>query len=832
MSGGTLELSQFSDSSSYARLLAKMHLHSPTEVILPDTLCHKRKSRLPEVISRYLPDVPIVAVPRARFGEKAGMEAVLTHCIPERRVGLEYEIQGKYYCLAAAAAVFQYAEEAQMTIYAKSSVKVTFAGSEKTTMIDTATVKNLELLQNSRNPKNTRHSLYGVLDHTKTRTGGRLLRSELLQPPCDVDTITVRQEAVAALIEAPETLGHLVNVLQKIDAVGDVERLIASLILDPKSSGVDIADERMRSILRLKAILELVVPLRAELLTLGSDSENKSTRTSVDAIDSPTSTLLQAHTDALCDDRFGALLDTLKSVLEPDAHVEKNALQMDLQKILAVRTGVNGMLDVARRAFSETQSDVMDIVEQLAAKHDLPLEPGHSKTRGYYLVLRKRVSRDQLSETFTQVVRSRSGWTFTTPDLRRLNDRIRELRKDILLMSEQAIMELVYKTRAQVGCLYKLAEVVAMTDMLCAFAAAAVGSPAPMCRPRFGQTMALSRAYHPVLLALYSTKSHIEPNDIYMGADANFIVLTGPNMSGKSVHLRQVALLQVMAQVGACVPATRAHFRVADQLFSRISSDDRIETNSSTFALECQEMNFIIQSVTDNSLVIIDELGRGTGTQEGTGLCFAVCEYLIATGAFTIFATHFLELTSLDMYPNVENYHMSVNRTTSLVANATDAAAAMPEGADTPTARAFATTAASSTRVSGYPHVKVYGPTTEKHYGIDLAAQSALPSSVVAEAKMLCARLDHEAQSRSHAASTASAGERATFKTAVKLIGAASMTRVSEASLRSYLKALRQSYLAVVRPDTAACSSGATGLGATYVDAATAASNNPAASPH
>lgn len=142
----------------------------------------------------------------------------------------------------------------------------------------------------------------------------------------------------------------------------------------------------------------------------------------------------------------------------------------------------------------------------------------------------------------------------------------------------------------------------------------------------------------------------------YITEDHNFHIITGPNMSGKSTLLKQVALLQVMAQIGSYIPAEYAKFRISDKIFSRIGNNDEIETSSSTFMVEMREISYILHNKTDRSLIIIDELGRGTSCEEAVGLCFAIAEELIKSKAFTLFVTHFLELT------NLENYFINVSK--------------------------------------------------------------------------------------------------------------------------------------------------------------------------
>lgn len=184
-------------------------------------------------------------------------------------------------------------------------------------------------------------------------------------------------------------------------------------------------------------------------------------------------------------------------------------------------------------------------------------------------------------------------------------------------------------------------------------------------------------------------------------------------MSGKSTYLKQVALLQITAQLGCYVPAEYASFRITDQLFSRIGSNDDIETNSSSFMLEMKEMNYILQNCTEKSLIIIDELGRGTCVDEGIGICFAICEHLISLKCFTLFTTHFLQLTDLDLlYANVVNYHFQVEHLIQ-----------------------------EETSKIQYTHLLTYGSTQEDHYGLRLAEISSLPQYVTQNAKKLVKKI-------------------------------------------------------------------------------------------
>ncbi|CAN8002157.1 unnamed protein product, partial [Ixodes hexagonus] len=232
----------------------------------------------------------------------------------------------------------------------------------------------------------------------------------------------------------------------------------------------------------------------------------------------------------------------------------------------------------------------------------------------------------------------------------------------------------------------------------------------PAVCPEFTDTLCIVEGQHPVLERM--GMQTFVPNGTYMSADSNCNIITGPNMSGKSTYLKQVAVLQAMAQMGSFVPAKYASFRLADQIFVRMGHRDDIETNCSTFLMEMRSVNYILQNFTDNSLIVIDELGRGTSEEEGAAMCMAITEKLINSDAFVILATHFDLMTQMEsMYPNVAKqvqiffYHMQVET----------------EDQD------------GCSRLR-YTHRLAKGTCERRDYGLKLAEISNIPAPVVARA--------------------------------------------------------------------------------------------------
>ncbi|XP_041374859.1 mutS protein homolog 4-like isoform X2 [Gigantopelta aegis] len=740
-----LVLSQFSDSQTYVKTVTKLQILQPLEIIMPNTACESgNMSKLFKLITDHFQYTSVSTVQRKYFNETKGLQYIRQLCLSECQA-IEMEVSAKYYCLAATAALLKYVEFIQNIVFAPSSLKVVFKGSEHTTMIDAFTSKNLELLQNLRDPK-SEHTLYGILNYTKTPGGARLLRSNILQPPCDLETINTRQEIVVELTEKEQIFYNLQSVIGRFI---DIDHLISLCVQIPKQESVKTSDSKITNIIYLKHTLELVAPL----LEFLKDCENP---------------LLKAYCKSLEDSRFDAMIKSINSVIHEDTKYQKGALNMRTQKCFAVKPKVNGLLDLARRTYTEIVDDIVGVVKQLGEQYNLPLRTGFSTARNFYIQLycggSEQHSEENLPGVFLKVTKFKSTLSFTTTDLIQLNDRTKESLQEIYLMTNIVVTQLLTDIRDHVCCLYKLSECVSMLDMLLSFAHACTLSS--YVRPEFTDTLAIKQGRHPIL-----EKIGVDvpvPNNTYASEDSNFVIITGPNMSGKSTYLRQVALLQIMAQLGSFVPAEYASFRIADQIFSRIGSDDDMETNSSTFMLEMKEINYIVQNVTPTSVIIIDELGRGTSAEEGVGICYAVCEHLLKTKAYTFFVTHFMELTNLDnLYPNVENYFLEVQRSFSVEGNC---------------------------EKIHYTHVLSKGKTKEKHYGLQLAEVSTIPHSVIADAKNISVKLE-EQKKRNMTTDPENQRQRSVFKLGIALVQVAKNSRLDHDSLKSYLQNLKTQYL-------------------------------------
>ncbi|KAK1793600.1 hypothetical protein P4O66_011973, partial [Electrophorus voltai] len=768
-----LVLSQFADTGTYAKVITKLHTLMPLEILMPDTASEKGQgTKLYNLITENFPSVAFTAIQRKYFNEKKGLEYIQQLCAAEFST-VVMEVQTKYYCLAAAASLLKYFEFIQNCVYAPKSLKVSFTGSEKTAMIDSVSARNLELVVNNRDHRSD-HTLLGVLNYTKSPGGERRLRSNILEPPLDADTIKTRLDTIQELLQDEELFFGLKNAIAHFL---DIDQLLSALVQLPKQDTVAVAEAKITHVIQLKHTLELVAPLKMVL---------KNAKTA----------MLKACCTSLEDNRFESILAQIKTVINDDTSYMKGSLNMRTQKCYAVRPNVSEFLDIARRAYTEVVDDISGLVDQLGEKYELPLRTSFSTARGFFIQLKLEgvvLPDGQLPGEFIKVTRQKNNYSFTTLDLMKMNDRCDEALKEIFHMSYVVVCRLLTGVYEQIHCLYKLSDAVSMLDMLLSLAHACTVSD--YVRPEFTDTLAIKQGRHPILERI--TAQQAISNNSYISEGSNFVIITGPNMSGKSTYLKQVALCQIMAQIGSFVPAEYASFRIADQIFTRIGVDDDFETNSSTFMVEMKEVNtqwpyrhwdafilaililllhcqvsYIIHNASDRSLIIIDELGRGTSAEEGVGICHSICEFLINLKAFTLFATHFLELCQLEtLYPNVENQHMQVQHVCR---------------------------GDSGKESVIYTYLLTRGYSEERNYGIRAAEMTSLPLSIIEEAKSMAAKVSKKLWAMHHS-EPGMLRQRAVYRLATRLLQTARNSRLDPDSLRLYLKGLKRNYEAELK---------------------------------
>ncbi|KAJ0336606.1 hypothetical protein KNSL1_013226 [Colletotrichum chrysophilum] len=491
-----------------------------------------------------------------------------------------------------------------------NSLRVRFQSCEDTMMIDVSTILSLEIIQNLRKPQ-SKDNLVGLLNQTKTPMGSRVLRSNLLQPS------TLKEAYLDPRYEAVEEL-H-----KSVDMFVDVRKATES---------------SMDSVLKVKAFVDGLPDL-------------------YQAMRPAVSPLLTKIRDLFRPEMIAPLRTLIYETIHEDVTHTKKALDQRNQRAFAVKAGVNGLLDVARQAYKENTEDVHKHVDQVNGELDLDAKLQYDPKRGYSLRMREVNFEDRpIPGILVNRVVKRGNLECMTIRLKQLNQRISDSVAEIAMQCDKVIEDLIDNIRTQIAVLYRICESVALLDMLASFAH--VSSTYDWVRPEVSDTLALKAARHPILDR--ELKEECVPNDFYADDNYRFQIITGCNMSGKTTYIKSIALLQIMAQIGCFVPAERATLPIVHSIFARVSTDDNIEANLSSFSEEMREMAFILNNVDDKSMVIIDELGRATSARDGLAIAIAMAEALIQSRAKVWFTTHFAQLAEvLNDRPGVLNLHLA-----------------------------------------------------------------------------------------------------------------------------------------------------------------------------
>ncbi|KAF9983341.1 MutS protein msh4 [Modicella reniformis] len=506
---------------------------------MPTTAVDPINSKLVRIIKENIPSSTITPIARRFFNDTTGLQYIQKYIIKEGSASLLLGIPTKYFCLAATAAVMRHIEETRNATFLNHSVQFKYQICQGSMVIDCATARNLELTINL-STQNDKATLFGILNETLTPMGARLLRSNILQPLTDEKTINTRLNCVQELTEAEDTFYALKTSLK---AFNDIDHLITSFIQVPTKPSVKHSEQGINRIINLKHTLKSIEHVAQAV----GACENRLLRT-----------IHRLLTDQRLE-RFSRLIDT---VIEQNVVLEKTAIGLRNQRCFAVKAGCNGLLDVARQTYKETINDIFEVVNRYVDEYNVHLKVQFSVTMGYYLSTTvDQLEGGELPLIFINVIKKNKKLTFTTLELMKKNAKINDSLTEVYLMSDKIVNDLCCNIRSEIGTLYKASEAIAMLDMLLAFAHLCTVSN--YVRPVFTDTLVIKQGRHPIIEKLYSTP--FVPNDTYISSASTFQTITGPNMSGKSTYLRQVALLTIMAQIGSFVPAEFGAFRIMDQ---------------------------------------------------------------------------------------------------------------------------------------------------------------------------------------------------------------------------------------------------------------------------
>ena len=575
-----------------------------------------------------------------------------------------FGVDGLPLAIGAAGCLLGYVEETQKSALPHLSGMAVESASE-TIALDAATRRNLEL--DTHPSGRTEHTLLGVLDETVTPMGARLLRRWLNRPLRSRDVLRGRHQAIGTLID----IRRYEALRERLRGIGDLERILARVAL---------RSARPRDLSTLRDGLLAAPELREK----------------IEALDSP---LLHTLVNRIGDHAETAAWLQRAIVEQPPV------LQRDGG---VINDGYDAELDELRRLSTHADQYLVELEEREKAASGIPtLKVGYNRVHGYYIEISKAQA-DKAPTHYTRRQTTKNAERYITEELKQFEDKVLSA-KERSLMRERALYEALLDTLTEkLEPLKQAAAAMAELDVLSTLAerAETLDWAAPELADEPG--IAIERGRHPVVEKVRAEP--FEPNDLRLDDSRRMLVVTGPNMGGKSTYMRQNALIVLLAHIGSYVPAGRALIGPIDRIFTRIGAGDDLSRGQSTFMVEMSETANILHNATAHSLVLMDEVGRGTSTYDGLALARAAAVHLAtASRAFTLFATHYFELTELaGEYPGIANVHLdAVEYGEQLV----------------------------------FMHAVKDGP-ANRSFGLQVAALAGLPKAVIADARRTLAQLE------------------------------------------------------------------------------------------
>lgn len=493
---------------------------------------------------------------------------------------------------------------------------------ERFVWMDQFTYRNLEIFGSTAGKDGV--SLIDVVDQSSSPMGSRLLRNWLALPIMDIEELRQRHDIVEWFTKNTESLD---TVKELIGDVGDLERIVS------RAAAGKILP---RGVLMVKRGLSRMMPIKELCEASGCGP-------------------LKELTEGL--EGCNELIDSLERTIDP------NTAAM-LGKGDVIASGVNAELDELRRIARHSKDYLLEIQQRETERTGISsLKINYNSVFGYYLEVRN-VHKDKVPEEWVRKQTLVNAERYITPELKEYEEKILGAEEKIYILESQIYNALVDKIRDNIVRIQRNCGIIARLDVLAGFARLAVERH--YCRPIMNDGMKLDiiEGRHPVIETMMPAGEEYVPNDVHLDSDGQqIIILTGPNMAGKSALLRQTALIVLLAQIGSFVPAKKAEIGWFDKIFTRVGASDNISRGESTFMVEMLETSMILHNLSARSLVLLDEIGRGTSTYDGMSIARGIVEYIheYGHGAKTLFATHYHELNDMEgIYPHIHNYHIAV----------------------------------------------------------------------------------------------------------------------------------------------------------------------------
>ena len=618
ISTGDFYASEIKEENNFERLLDEISRYSPSEIIANEMLinCEEEISKIEERFNVYISNES-----EEKFEENTE-NIYEQYALFDDKGNIVKDLEKSLFAVSAINGLIKYIEDTQKTKLEHIN-RITIYTITKYMSLDINARRNLELTEKMRD-KAKKGTLLWVLDKTSTSMGGRLLRRWISDPLIDENEINERLEAVEELKDDIILRGEL---LDKLKGVYDMERLAGKIAY---------GNVNARELNSLKASSGKL----PEIKKMIRDSKSKMLRRLYEDLDS-------------LDDIY-ELID--KAIVEdPPILITEGGV---------IKMGFNSEIDELKTAMTQGKTWLVQLEAREREETGIKgLKVGYNKVFGYYL----EVTKSYLSMVPDRYIRKQTltgAERYITDELKDLESKVLGAEERVVGLEYQAFVQIREQIKSQIQRVQKSAFAISKLDVLCSFAQ--VAEDLNYCKPEVDRSgiIDIKEGRHPVIEKMLPAGSFVA-NDTYMDKESNRLsIITGPNMAGKSTYMRQVALITLMAQIGSFVPATSAHIGVVDKIFTRVGASDDLSMGQSTFMVEMMEVANILKEATANSLVVLDEIGRGTSTYDGLSIAWAVAEYIEdkeKCGAKTLFATHYHELTGLEStLEGVRNYSIAV----------------------------------------------------------------------------------------------------------------------------------------------------------------------------
>ena len=619
ISTGEFYSAEIKDQQNFPLLLDELARYNPSELVINSMMadCQEEISKIKERFDCY-----ITRFQDKFFDSKIDTLNLRFNIVDTSNKTIE-NLKDKTLAVPPINALLAYIEQTQMTTLDHLN-KITIYQISKYMSLDINARRNLEITEKMRD-KSKKGTLLWVLDKTSTSMGGRMLRRWLNDPLIDTLEINNRLNAVKILKNDMILRGDITENLKK---VYDIERLAGKMAY---------GNANARDMITLKNSLEKLPDLKQVLSNIK---------------------------ESIMLEEIYQNIDELKDIHDLIEKAIVDDPPMTIKDGGIIKIGYDEEIDKLKTATTEGKNWIVNLEAEEREKTGIKnLKVGFNKVFGYFI----EVTKSYLSQVPDRYVRKQTltnAERYITEDLKNLENQILGAEEKVVNLEYNAFIEIREEIAKNIKRLQSTAMAVSELDVLTSFAQ--VAEDLNYCMPQVDNSgiIDIKAGRHPVIEKMLGAGSFVD-NDTYLDKDENRLsIITGPNMAGKSTYMRQVALITLMAQVGSFVPASEAHIGVVDKIFTRVGASDDLSMGQSTFMVEMMEVATILKEATSNSLVILDEIGRGTSTYDGLSIAWAVAEYIAdkeKCGAKTLFATHYHELTELENQSDgIKNYSIAV----------------------------------------------------------------------------------------------------------------------------------------------------------------------------